>query len=150
LSSSAQTTIRFAGASDVLSIIDLQRQAQTAAQWTVAEYERMLSASNNVVLVAEMEGNVCGFLAASGTGIEWELENIVTDNSLRRRGIARGLMQSLFEHARGVGGLKLFLQVREDNTAAKGLYESAGFRRCGHRPGYYGSTGAVLYVFDFI
>lgn len=143
-----QTTIRFATASDIPSIISLQRQAETAAQWTEAEYKRMLSEPGNVLLVAETEGSVCGFLAASGTGIEWELENIVTDNSLRRRGIARCLMQSLFEHAKAAGGQRLFLQVREDNSSAKGLYESAGFRVNGRRPGYYGSASAILYVYD--
>ena len=150
MTSSAQTTIRSASASDIPTIISLQRQAETAAQWTAAEYERMLSTRNNVVFVAEMEGNVCGFLAAAGTGSEWELENIVTENSLRRKGIGRRLLQSLFEHARGAGGQKLFLQVREDNAAAKGLYECSGFRICGRRPGYYGSTAAILYVFDLI
>ena len=148
MSSSAQSTIRFAKASDIPVIIDLQRQAETAAQWTEAEYKRMLSEPSNVLLVAETEGSVCGFLAASVSGIEWELENIVTDTSLRRRGIARRLMQNLFEHAKAAGGQRLFLQVREDNGSAKGLYENAGFRVNGRRPGYYGSASAILYVYD--
>jgi ribosomal-protein-alanine N-acetyltransferase len=38
-------------------------------------------------------------------------------------------------------GDKLFLEVAEDNAAARRLYESYGFKQIGRRPGYYKRPG---------
>ena len=35
----------------------------------------------------------------------------------------------------------MFLEVDEDNTAASRLYDRAGFREVGRRPGYYPGAG---------
>jgi len=144
----ALVTLRLALVSDIPKIMSLQQQAESAAQWTAREYERMLNEKSGVVLVAEMGDKVCGFVAGAGIGAEWELENIVIESSARRKGTGRRLVQSFLDHAKHEGGTRVFLQVREDNTAARGLYECAEFRVNGRRPGYYGSTDAVLYVCD--
>jgi len=65
---------------------------------------------------------------------------------LRRRGIARKLIEfavrtGLEQHA----GL-VTLEVRKSNLSARKLYESFGFRVTGERPDYYGvqKESAVL------
>lgn len=45
----------------------------------------------------------------------------------RTRGLARRVLAALARHADEVGAIGLYLQVATDNTAARRLYESAGF-----------------------
>ena len=42
------------------------------------------------------------------------------------------------------GAKNLFLEVARDNTAALGLYQSAGFSEIGIRPKYYDGVDAIL------
>jgi ribosomal-protein-alanine N-acetyltransferase len=37
----------------------------------------------------------------------------------------------------GLGARAVFLEVEEDNTPARRLYQRSGFREVGRRPGYY-------------
>lgn len=55
----------------------------------------------------------------------------------RRQGIGRALLDAVLRDARGQGVSRLHLEVRHDNAAALGLYESAGFQVSGRRSGYY-------------
>jgi len=65
------------------------------------------------------------------------LENIVVSPLFRREGIGRRLLEELLSRARESGGDALFLEVRESNTAARSLYEQAGFQLTGRRKNYY-------------
>ena len=44
----------------------------------------------------------------------------------RRQGIARRLMQALFDHARALGCAEAWVATELDNTAARELYRSSG------------------------
>jgi ribosomal-protein-alanine N-acetyltransferase len=59
---------------------------------------------------------------------------------VRRQGIARRLVESALVSARARGALRMFLEVRESNHAARALYERCGFSQIGIRPGYYTSV----------
>jgi RimJ/RimL family protein N-acetyltransferase len=52
----------------------------------------------------------------------------------RGGGIARHLLQALFEHARAVGVMQVHLNVNADNPRAAGLYRSMGFDTYGREP----------------
>jgi len=64
----------------------------------------------------------------------------------RRAGAAAALLAAATEKAAKAGARKLFLEVAEDNPAALGLYQAAGFREAGRRAGYYqgGGTDALV------
>jgi ribosomal-protein-alanine N-acetyltransferase len=55
----------------------------------------------------------------------------------RRKGLARHLLAAVIDQARNAGARTLFLEVGVDNPAARGLYESQGFRAVGERRAYY-------------
>jgi ribosomal-protein-alanine N-acetyltransferase len=90
---------------------------------------------------------LAGFLVARYLPPEWELENIVVAPAVRRMGIGRQLMDALVVQGRQTNGTAIFLEVRESNTAARGLYERLGFMETGRRKAYYAnpSEDAVLY-----
>jgi ribosomal-protein-alanine N-acetyltransferase len=51
------------------------------------------------------------------------------------------MLMLLLERARQAGMETVFLEVRPSNPRAIALYESAGFRQVGLRPGYYQAEG---------
>lgn len=52
----------------------------------------------------------------------------------RRGGVARGLLQALFDHARSEGVTQVHLNVNVENARAAGLYRSMGFETYGREP----------------
>jgi len=94
-----------------------------------------------------MSEAIVGFLVARHVSGEWELENIVVSEESRGKGIGAGLLGELFSRARLSGDSSVFLEVRESNSAARGLYAKVGFEESGRRRGYYSNPqgDAVLY-----
>jgi len=137
--------IRRARLSDVPAILSLEQQAPMAAHWPAAEYARVVA--TQTILVAESEGELCGFVCAASVAGEWELENIVVANDYLRRGIADALLRGLLDHARRARVARVFLEVRESNLPARRLYEKHGFQKTGERRAYYQhpAEGAILY-----
>lgn len=81
---------------------------------------------------------------------EGEILRIGTLPEYRRQGLAKKLLSLYFEDARKDRATKIFLEVREQNLAARTLYESVGFSLSGRRKAYYSSPkeDAVLYQIE--
>jgi ribosomal-protein-alanine acetyltransferase len=158
--------IRSATSDDISFMLALERECPTAAHWTEQQYRRVftnredLGRENNaqpLVLVAEEVANteahqnphlwqnrpevgyprLLGFLVAHRIAAEWELENIAVAESARRKGLGKRLLVVLLDRAVQAGSESMFLEVRESNTAARNLYESADFQQIGRRKSYY-------------
>lgn len=72
-----------------------------------------------------------------GGGGEAEVLTIATRPSTLRQGVARSAMQAAIAQALSLGVKLVFLEVAEDNVAARALYESLGFADVGRRKAYY-------------
>jgi ribosomal protein S18 acetylase RimI-like enzyme len=122
-------TLRAATPDDLAAIARIQAASPEASQWEPASYLAY------DCLVAIFEGAVAGFLVTRSTGPdESEILNLAVDPALRRHGIARRLM----EHVLGQDSkVAWFLEVRESNATAIGLYRALGFRVAGRREEYY-------------
>ncbi|MBI1740992.1 MAG: ribosomal protein S18-alanine N-acetyltransferase [Acidobacteriales bacterium] len=138
-------TIRSATLDDVPAILAIERQAASAAHWTVEQYARLVE--SGLVLVADEGSNVSGFICAKMLADEWEIENVVVAMQVRRQGTGDTLLRELLRQARSQGGSAVWLEVRESNQPARCLYEKHGFRESGRRRGYYREPieDAVLY-----
>lgn len=147
------TTIRPATSADIPAIMALARESPTAAHWSTQQYENFFSATGpeRLLLVADEAGAVKAFVVALAAGPEWEIENIVIAATARRQGLATRLITALMEQARDRGAAQLWLEVRESNLPARGLYQSLGFVECGRRTRYYSNPveDAVAYRIDF-
>jgi ribosomal-protein-alanine N-acetyltransferase len=99
-------------------------------------------------IVAVENSRVAGFLASRETTAgEREILNLVVDPACRRRGMARALLSRELESFHGTW----FLEVRESNAAAIGLYQASGFRPVGRRLEYYSDpleAGIVMRFFS--
>ena len=80
---------------------------------------------------------VGGFILVRTVADEAEILTLAVRPADRRRGIAAGLVARGASVAAAQGASRLFLEVAEDNDAARGLYERAGFVEAGRRPRYY-------------
>lgn len=78
-----------------------------------------------------------GLLLLRGDSRSARLYSIVIAAAARGRGLGRQLLDDLEAQAQIRGATALRLEVRIDNRAARQLYEGAGYRLFGRRPGYY-------------
>ena len=74
---------------------------------------------------------------------EAEILTFGIDPAHRRAGHGRRILADLIEQARGAGADMVFLEVAARNSAARKLYEAAGFSEVGRRSGYYRGPSGV-------
>jgi ribosomal-protein-alanine acetyltransferase len=141
--------IRPATPDDVPRILAVEQNTPAAAHWSEEQYRAMFHAESpqELMLIAEDENAVLGFLVARRIESEWELENIAVITEGRRCGLGTALVGELSKCARLSGATSLILEVRESNAAARALYEKSGFLQEGRRKNYYRTPeeDAVLY-----
>lgn len=147
----AATLVRGATPEDISAIVALERDSPAAAHWPEPTYRRIFSndASHRIALVvADGNSKLLGFVIARTAAEDCELENIVVARRQRDRGFGSQLLQSLATKARKQNASRIFLEVRESNTAARALYENCGFAITGRRPSYYSDPveDAILYT----
>lgn len=143
-------TVRSAAPSDIPLLLALQNQSATSAQWSEGQYKDVFSGDGPSRLLLAAEVAPCqtmGFLLALHVASEWELENIVVAPAWRHSGIGCRLLTALIETAKQTNSEAVFLEVRESNFAARGLYEKCGFQQTGRRKSYYSNPleDAIIY-----
>lgn len=137
--------IRDATTSDLEQILIIEQASPSAAHWNSNQYRQRIEQGK--VIVAVRGDVICGFLCARVAAGEWEIENVVVGENCRRQGIARVLIDELVNRWANSDGVAMLLEVRESNSAARALYEKAGFHEVGRRPRYYPDPveDAILY-----
>jgi ribosomal-protein-alanine N-acetyltransferase len=96
-------------------------------------------------------GTMAGFAITQVVADEATLFNIAVSPDHQRQGLARSLLQQLFELLKQRGVATLWLEVRASNVKAINLYHSFGFNEVTVRPNYYptvnGREDAVIMAF---
>jgi ribosomal-protein-alanine N-acetyltransferase len=105
--------------------------------WSDGEIERLLLDRNVVAHRAMTGGALQGFIVSRLAADEAEILSVAVAAARRGRGIARALLNLHLRRLVGLGARAVFLDVDENNAAARALYRRAGFREVGRRPGYY-------------
>ena len=137
-----------------LTVGDADRCAQLEAElfpgddpWPAVAFIRELESAHNHYVSARLDGELVGYAGVSRLGrkppFEYEVHTIGVDKRFQGRGIGRVLLDRLLDIA---DGGTVFLEVRTDNAAAIGLYESVGFAAVGLRKRYYRVSGADAYT----
>ena len=142
--------VRRAVVADVEAIAELETEAFPLDPWSPNLLEHAVAGTLPTVtlLVADGASGLAGYAVVSVVDVDAELQRIAVPESLRRRGIARALLEVVRTHAAGLGAERLLLEVREDNIAAQTFYARNGFAELGRRPRYYrdGATAVVLWA----
>lgn len=151
-----EVCISVASLADLEEILQLQRAAPQAAQWSSAIYEQIFSAPAGApngtpagegsartatVLCARRLDRTIAFAVLSFLKIdehtECELENLVVAADQRRTGVGARLVQAVIELCLQSGAACLHAEVRASNTAALCLYQKNKFFPLATRKAYY-------------
>ena len=76
----------------------------------------------------------CGYTVICN---EADIDNVVVAGQYRGRGIGQAMLEELIARGEAQGVEAFTLEVRVSNGAAIHIYEKAGFRSEGIRPGFY-------------
>ena len=109
--------------------------------WSDGEIERMLSDRDVLAHRATSGRSFIGFILSRLVAGEAEILSVAVASSRRGTGVARRLLDLHLRRLAGLGARAVFLEVDEDNVPARKLYQRAGFREVGRRPGYYAQSG---------
>ncbi len=108
--------------------------------WSEQEFSRLLCDPATVGLnacSAGPESAMLGFVLARAAADEAEILALAVTGKARCQGVARALVERLCAELATRGAAALYLEVAEDNHAARALYGRLGFRRAGKRENYY-------------
>lgn len=104
--------------------------------WSEAEFASLLAESAAFALTLP------GALLLGRTVLdEAELLTLAVAPEARRKGLARDLLTRFEAEAIQRGAKRAFLEVAEENAAARALYQAAGWRQAGRRRGYFTASG---------
>ena len=136
MSQDSPFTVRRYQPGDGEAVSEICRQSPQAAQWSKESYDQAHSCGQ-IILTAELNGQVCGFLVARIIGDEAEILNMAVDKLHRRHGIGSGLLTAAISAAQVQNAQNIYLEVRESNSAAISFYGQHGFEKASERRGYY-------------
>ena len=124
--------IRRARADDLERLTEWERACFSDA-WRRDWLAAVLHEPRYLVFIIEDGGYILGWSAAG----EAEIERLGVLPNQRGKGWGRALVQAIVEQfgARGVEGV--FLEVRQNNAAARAIYGACGFEQSGRRRAYY-------------
>ena len=122
--------------SDLFTIGDMERRIFNDP-WSVSSCRGALDNPCVHAVVAEDDDGIAGYGFIMGTQDEAEILRVAVDPEKRRQHIGSGLMDELLDFGDSQGYSSVFLEVRESNSAALGLYEKCGFETIGKRVDYY-------------
>jgi ribosomal-protein-alanine N-acetyltransferase len=123
---------------DLNAIEEIERTSYPTP-WSRSMFAGELAKPSSICLgaVEAEKDDLVGYLIISRYVDAWHVMNIAVAPEYRRRGIARSLMERLFEVTARDARRGYTLEVRVSNDAAIRLYEELGFKTRGIRRGYY-------------
>ena len=138
LASRAVLQLRDMSLGDVSQVMEIERTCFSMA-WRETTFESLLRRTDTDLVVAIAEGTLVGYAVAWTIVDQAELGNVAVKVDARGRGVGRTLVDAAMDRVRRRGAEECFLEVRESNVLAQGLYQKCGFEVVGRRRKYYAS-----------
>lgn len=105
--------------------------------WSEESFLDSLALEHTIFVVAEEEGEIAGYCGMYTSFQEGEIVTVAVAEKYRRQGVGSKILQFLFFESLKQNITSFFLEVRESNEAAIGLYECFGFQPIGLRKNFY-------------
>ncbi len=119
-------------------------------QWPKQAWEEELNKHGDTYLCLEVDNTIAGYVGFWWVLDEVQITRVAVSTAFRQQGLGIALMEAAQKLARDMGSHFMTLEVRESNTAARGLYEKLGFKSLGIRPHYYeNKENAVIMEWQF-
>jgi ribosomal-protein-alanine N-acetyltransferase len=132
----APLVLRPARDGDIEAVLAIEH-ASFGDPWNRSAFVDLLDDSRVAFLVADVGGNVRGYVVAWFVLDEGEIGNLAVAAEARREGIGARLLDGAIAAVRRSEVDTLYLEVRDSNVAARALYASRGFVEVGRRREYY-------------
>lgn len=126
-----------AGPPHAAVLAELQAACFPDEPWSATAIAGMVEPPAAFAVIALAGGEPVGFVMVRTAGEDGEILAIGVLDAARGRGTGRRLVDAAVAGAMERGATAVFLEVAEDNDAARALYSRAGFVPVGRRPGYY-------------
>lgn len=117
--------------------------AAYAFPWSRGNFVDSLAAGYLAEVLIDPTADVIGYYVAMPVVDELHLLNITVAPAWQGQGHALRLLDRVVHQARGMDARAVWLEVRESNARARGIYERYGFDIVGRRPGYYPAPGGA-------
>ena len=105
--------------------------------WRIDAFADALIRKDTVCLSVLSGEALCGYAVLYTALDEGELVNIAVAEEHRKRGVGGMLLDEVLAAGEALGVKHFYLEVRESNLAAQGLYRSRGFQTDGVRRDFY-------------
>jgi ribosomal-protein-alanine N-acetyltransferase len=124
---------------DIANILEIERQS-FVTPWTKGMVEETLASPISVNYILEEGGRLLGYIMLYWVADEAHILNLAIHPARRREGLGSRLISHAIDHSTKSGVSDFFLEVRESNHSAQGLYGKLGFKAIGRRKRYYTET----------
>lgn len=119
-------------------LADLHQQCFPHKPWSATEFADLKKSGCDIIASAN------GFIVYRATLDEAELITIGVAPDARRTGIAAAMLGIMEGDLKKRGVKKIFLEVAENNAAARALYAANGYTTVGTRQKYYDGVDAIM------
>lgn len=141
--------IRRMTAQDVEKVAQIE-SANFTQPWSENAFITALQSKDNILLVAERDSGIIGYICMYVVLDEGEITNVAVAQSSRGDGVGSLIMREAFGCAAKAGVQRIVLEVRVSNTPAIGLYKKMGFVELGIRKGFYDMPKEDAYIMEYI
>lgn len=136
--------------SDIKGIIEIENQS-FKGPWSEDMFRSELHnrVSSFYTLKDSLDNNfIVGYVVFWIVYGEAQILNIVVHPNYKKRGLGRKLLDFAINKMKQQNAYNIFLEVRDSNKVARGLYERSGFKEIGVRTNYYGDEDAIVMKLD--
>ncbi|MCS7135939.1 MAG: ribosomal protein S18-alanine N-acetyltransferase [Nitrososphaerota archaeon] len=142
-----EIVIRAFRPSDLEEVCKIERES-FRDPWPCYTFIYFYTKNPENIKVAAIDGRIVGYVVVD---IEKQddkkvghILNLAVEQSYRRRGIGRMLMNAAISYAKGYGAREVLLEVRESNVTVRKFYSSMGFVEKGRIRHYYHDEDAIV------
>ena len=128
--------VRYMCEKDLEQVSEIEKEV-FSIPWSLEAFQNSLLLKHTIYLVAAEGDKVLGYCGMYHVMNEGEIVNVAVAPEFRRQQVAKKLLEFLFFESVKCDIDNFFLEVRESNAPAIGLYESFGFEQVGIRKNFY-------------
>jgi len=139
---STAPALRQTGLFDAVVVSLLHGECFDEAHWDERAVTEILALPGAYGFIALEHEAPAGFVLARVAADECEILSLGVRRTSRRGGLGRELLRAALSVATASKARAVYLEVAEDNAAARHLYEIEGFSVAGRRRGYYRRAGS--------
>jgi len=145
-----EAKIREMSSGDLPPVMEIERSS-FVTPWTEGMFRSQLRFRDQAINLVLLEGGViAGYAAAWIAYDEIHLLSIAVDPAMRRRGLGGEILRAVLERGKTRGAVRVVLEVREGNAAARAFYRMHGFVEIGIRRRYYSDTDEDAIVMEYL